>query len=144
MLVQILTFGSNWWARFGRDPGDRYRYTRHAAYFNSTGLRFGNKIRRHWIVPGLIRFNGVGDFNPNFPGRSVGAVFECADLKFASVETAFCFKEERPIPCCPTIFLPSSPTTDLARLTVRGPTGKQLLFCQSRSANRVRNKKQCC
>ncbi len=83
MLVQILNFGSNWWARLGSDPADRYRFTRHAAYFNSTGLRFGNKIRRHWIVPGLIRFNGVGDFNPQFPCRSVGAVFECTDLIFA-------------------------------------------------------------
>src|SRR5208337_2774241 len=83
MLVQILNFGSNWWARFGSDPADRHRFTRRAAYFNSTGLRFGNKIRRHWIVPGLIRFNGVGDFNPQFPCRSVGAVFECTDLIFA-------------------------------------------------------------
>ena len=46
MLVKILGFGSNWWARFGRDPQDRYRFTRHAAYFNSTGVRCGNKIRR--------------------------------------------------------------------------------------------------
>lgn len=83
MLVQILESGSNWWARFGCDPADRYRFTRHAAYFNSTGLRFGNKIRRHWIVPGVIRFNGVGDFNPQFPGCSVGVTFECADLIFA-------------------------------------------------------------
>jgi hypothetical protein len=83
MLVKILKFGSNWWARFGRDPQDRYGFTRHAAYFNSTGLYSGNKVRRHWIVPGLIRFNGVGDFNPQFPNRSVGVTFECADLEFA-------------------------------------------------------------
>jgi len=83
MLVKILGFGSSWWARFGRDPHDRYRYTRHAAYFNSAGLRCGNKVRRHWILPGLIRFNGVGDFNPQFPSRSVGETFECTDLAFA-------------------------------------------------------------
>jgi len=83
MLVQILNFGSNWWARFGSDPADRCRFGRRAAYFDSTGLRFGNKIRRHWIVPGLIRFNGVADFNPQFPYRFVGAVFECTDLIFA-------------------------------------------------------------
>jgi hypothetical protein len=83
MLVKILKFGSNWWARVGPDPHDRYRFTRHAAYFNSTGLRAGNKIRRRWIVPGLIRFNGVGGFNPQFPNRSVGVTFECADLAFA-------------------------------------------------------------
>lgn len=83
MLVKILRFGSNWWARVGRDPRDRYRFTRHAAYFNSTGLWAGNKVRHHWIVPGLIRFNGVGDFKPQFPNRSVGVTFECAEPAFA-------------------------------------------------------------
>jgi len=83
MLIKVLGFGSNWWARFGRDPQDRYRYTRHAAYFNSAGVRCGSKIRRHWIIPGLIRFNGVGDFNPQFPNRAVGKTFECTDLNFA-------------------------------------------------------------
>lgn len=82
MLVKILKFGSNWWARFGRDPQDRYRFTRHAAYFNSTGLCSGNKVRRYWIVPGLVRFNGVGGFNPHFPNRSVGVTFECTELLF--------------------------------------------------------------
>jgi hypothetical protein len=83
MLVKIMGFGSNWWARFGRDPLDRYRYSRHAAYFNSTSVRCGMKMRRHWIVPGLIRFNGVGDFNPQFPNRAIGKTFECTDLVFA-------------------------------------------------------------
>ena len=83
MSIKVLGFGSNWWARFGRDPLDRYRFTRHAAYFNSTGVQCGNKMRRHWVVPGLLRFNGVGDFNPQFPNRAVGKTFECADLVFA-------------------------------------------------------------
>jgi len=83
MLVKILEFGSNWWARFGRDPHDPYRYTKHAAYFNSTGLCCGNRVKRCWIIPGLIRFNGVGDFDPQFPIRSVGTTFECTDITFA-------------------------------------------------------------
>lgn len=80
MLVQVLNFGTNWWARFGRNRDDPHRFTRHAAYYNSTGVRCGNKVRRHWIAPGLIRFNGVGDFNPNFPDRALGRVFVCSDL----------------------------------------------------------------
>jgi hypothetical protein len=83
MPVKVISFGSNWWARFGRDIHDRYRFTRRAAYFNSTGLRSGSKVRRYWIVPGLLRFNGAGDFNPQFPDRAIGATFECADLTFA-------------------------------------------------------------
>src|SRR5262249_42650895 len=58
-------------------------YTRHAAYYNSAGVRCGQKIKRHWIVPGLVRFNGVGDFDPHFPGRTVGQIFGCSDLAFA-------------------------------------------------------------
>ncbi len=83
MLVKILQFGTSWWSKAGSNPADPYRYTRRAAYFNSTGVRCGKKVRHHWLVRGLIRFNGVGDFNPNFPGRSIGQTFECSELGFA-------------------------------------------------------------
>jgi hypothetical protein len=83
MRVKVLRFGSNWWSRFGRNPDDPFRFSRRAAYYNSTGLRCGSKMRRHWAIPGLIRFNGVGDFNPNFPSRSVGQTFLCTELTFA-------------------------------------------------------------
>ncbi len=83
MMVKVLEFGSNWWARFGRDCNDRYRFTKHAAYFNSSGLLCGSKMRRHWVVPGLVRFNGVSDFNPSYRLRSVGRIFHCSDLNYA-------------------------------------------------------------
>jgi hypothetical protein len=100
MSVKILGFGSSWWARFGCDPNDRYRYSRHAAYFNSAGIPCGNKIKRHWVLPGLIRFNGVGDFNPQFPGRSVGKTFECTDLAAACGGNRLVFVR-KPTACVP-------------------------------------------
>jgi hypothetical protein len=105
MLITVLEFGSNWWARFGRDPQDRYRYTRHAAYFNSAGVQCGSKIRRHWVVPGLIRFNGVGDFNPQFPSRSVGRTFECTDLTFALGGNRILFRKKVAQSGLPDFFL---------------------------------------
>ena len=105
MLVKILEFGSNWWARLGRDPQDRYRYTKHAAYFNSTGVRWGSKMRPYWVVPGLIRFNGVGDFNPQFPNRAVGQVFECTDLVFARGGNRVLFRRKVAPSCRPDYFL---------------------------------------
>src|SRR6266478_427794 len=105
MLVRILGFGSNWWARFGRDPQDRYRYTRHAAYFNSTGVKCGSKMRRHWVVPGLLRFNGVGDFNPQFPNRAVGRTFECSDLIFALGGNRILFRKNVAQSSLPDFFL---------------------------------------
>jgi hypothetical protein len=79
MLVTILDFGSNWWSRFDRDPTDRLRFTRHAAYFNSSGLRCGSKVRRYWIVPGLIRFNGALNVLAHGHTRCIGKIFECAE-----------------------------------------------------------------
>src|SRR5882672_4210356 len=105
MLVKILNFGTNWWARFGRDLGDRYRYTRHAAYYNSTGVRCGRQVRRHWVVPGLIRFNGVGDFNPHLPDRAIGSTFVCAGPNFACGGNRLLFKKKMPHSSTPECYL---------------------------------------
>src|SRR5260370_29015975 len=86
MLVKILQFGSTLWSKAGPDPEDPYRYTRHAAHYNSTGVHCGSrgqKVRHHWIVPGLVRFNGVGSFNPNFPTRAIGRIFSCDPMTSA-------------------------------------------------------------
>jgi hypothetical protein len=101
MSVKILGFGSNWWTRFGRDSNDACRYTRRTAYYNSAGVRCGQKIKRHWVVPGLIRFNGVGDFDPHFPGRAIGKTFDCSDLAFACGGNRILFVRRTPKPSIP-------------------------------------------
>ena len=79
MLVTIQSFGCNWWRRFGSNPEDRFRFSRHAAFYNSTGIRCGRKIRRHWVIPGLIRFNGARDFVSQDVDRYVGGTFRCTE-----------------------------------------------------------------
>jgi len=71
MLVKILEFGSNWWARFAVI---RTTVTVHetCGHFNSTGVRCGSKMRRYWIVPGLSGSTASEIFNPQFPNRAVG------------------------------------------------------------------------
>jgi hypothetical protein len=96
IAVKILEFGSNWWARFGRDDDDRHRFMRHAAYYNSAGIRCANRVRRYWVLPGLIRFNGVGEFNPHFPGRSIGETFWCANPGFANGGNRILFVRKAP------------------------------------------------
>lgn len=105
MLIRVLSFGSNWWARFGRYPEDRYRYTRHAAYFNSTGLCHGTKIKRHWIVPGLVRFNGASDFDPHSLNRLRGVVFECGNPTFALGGNRIWFRRRARVSAQPDCFL---------------------------------------
>ena len=105
MSVKILGFGSNWWARFGTDPGDHHRYTRRAAYYNSAGICCGKKTRRHWIIPGLIRFNGVGDFDQHFPSRAIGETFCCSDLAVAFGGNRILFVRRTPKPAIPDWYL---------------------------------------
>ena len=127
MLVKILEFGSNWWARFGRDPHDRYRYTRHAAYFNSTGVRCGSKMRRCWIVPGLIRFNGVGDFNPQFPNRAVGRCLNAPILSLPAAGIGCCFDGKPDDRAGPITSFWWYRATGSAPLASKLPTGNQSL-----------------
>lgn len=75
MIVQCLSFGSLWWIRPGSDPSDQLRYSARAAIFNTCGFRTGNRERRFWIVPGIIRWNAgalrnVGGWMPKFSGLS--------------------------------------------------------------------------
>ena len=77
MLVKVLSFGSNWWARGRRTPVEAM------AYYNSTGVRCGSKIRRHWVISGLLRFNAISNFNPARPERALGGVFLCSELAWA-------------------------------------------------------------
>ncbi len=105
MVVQVLSFGTNWWARFGRNINDPHRFTRHAAYYNSTGVCCGSKVRRHWIISGLIRFNGVGDFNPNLPDRAIGRTFVCSDLSQAFGGNRLLFQCRAPKSAAPDSYL---------------------------------------
>ena len=83
MMVKVLGLGTNWWTRHGRDDGDPRSIARNTAHYNSTGVRCGRKVRRHWIVPGLLRFNGVGNVDPGHPNRALGRTFVCSDLAHA-------------------------------------------------------------
>jgi hypothetical protein len=105
MLVRVLNFGSNWWARFGSDAADPDRLTRHAAYYNSTGIRCGSKVRRHWLVPGLLRFNGVSDFNAGRPKSLLGQTFDCSELAFAFGGNRLLFERKARADAVPDCYL---------------------------------------
>src|SRR5260370_28272797 len=105
VLVRVLNVGSNWGGPCGNAPRDPYRFTRHAAYYNSTGVRCGRKVSRHWIVPGLIRFNGVGHFNPHLPSRSLGRTFLCSDLEFRFGGNRLLFRSRIPKSTLPDWYL---------------------------------------
>ena len=124
MSVKILGFGSSWWTRFGLNPRDPHRYTRRAAYYNSAGIRCRTKTKRHWIVPGLIRFNGVGDFDPHFPSRAIGQTFWCSDLACACGGNRILFVRKAPKSTIPDHYLVVVSSGRFGIFDFDGPTWK--------------------
>jgi len=75
MHVAVRGFGSVWRRRVEESLSDPRRFQK-AAYFNTTGIVVNGRIVRHRKIAGHVRFNGAGGFNPNYPQRMIGKVFE--------------------------------------------------------------------
>lgn len=78
MRVRIISLGTNWWSARPLDVTDPFCFRRNVAWFNSAGLKYGNRLRLCWGYPGHVRFNRSSGFNPDSPAKVVGRVFECA------------------------------------------------------------------
>lgn len=79
MLVAVNGLGSIWTRRFGRDAESATRLGRDAAFYNTTGVRVGEKIRARSRVYGVARFNGSSGFPLHDPVRMLNRVFACAE-----------------------------------------------------------------
>src|SRR5574340_647601 len=79
MLVAVNGFGSIWTRRLGRDAGSATHYGRDAAFYNTTGVPVGEKIRARSRIDGFARFNGSSGFTPHDPARMLNRLFDCAE-----------------------------------------------------------------
>ncbi len=77
MRVAVNGFGSIWTRRFGKNPDSRTRFTRDAAFYNTTGVPVDGRIRARSRVYGVVRFNGGSGFTPHQPGQMLNCVFDC-------------------------------------------------------------------
>jgi hypothetical protein len=77
MVIRCLNFGSLWWLRPGEDTADPFRFSVHAAVFNTTGFISGCRERRLWHISGVVRINA----------GMHGQGQERRDFKFASYES---------------------------------------------------------
>ena len=102
MRIGVTGFGSVWRRRFGEDPDDPERFRR-TAYFNTTGILANGRIVRHRQIAGHARFNGAGGFNPYYPQRVLGSVFECDEPCVWNGQHKVFFErrvDPRPLPDC--------------------------------------------
>jgi len=120
MRVSVLGFGSVWRRRSGKDPGEPKRLAR-AAYYNTTGVAVEGKLRTRLRIAGHVRFNGVGGFNPNYPARMIGCVFECEEPCVWQGQNKILFKTLLPIEVEPDRYLVVVRVPDVGHLMVGEP-----------------------
>ena len=78
MLISVLGFGSIWTLRSVRKARAQERFdTRELAYYNTTGVEVGGKLRNRPRVYGVARFNGNSGFRPECWHRMLYKVFDC-------------------------------------------------------------------
>ena len=120
MRVCILGFGSVWRRRWANGSDDPSRFAR-AAYYDTTGVIVGGMLRTRPAVKGHVRFNGVGGFNPNDPGRMNGRVFECEEPCVWRGQNKILFKTLLPSKAEPERYLVVAREAEVGRLRVGEP-----------------------
>ena len=78
MYIRVVSFGTNWWAMNSHDTSDPYCFRRRTAWFNAAALMSGRRLHHSAIFPGQIRFNSKSGFDPEFPLRAIGKIFQCS------------------------------------------------------------------
>ena len=132
MRVAVLSFGSNWWARAESEVSRFARY-------NSSGIECGRKMRRHWIVPGIVRINGKSNFSHWPPQRMLGNSFRCSELSFACGGNRLLLVEKIADSGSPEFYLltissPLHGSLDLSSPTCR--SGSSIIFAASQLRER--------
>src|SRR5690349_11328340 len=75
MLVAVQSFGSIWTSR-GTSAQLDSSFVRREAYYNTTGVLAGNKMRSRSCIYGYVRLDECSGFNPRFAERSIRRVYE--------------------------------------------------------------------
>lgn len=104
MLVSVAGFGSLWRRRFDKNHDDSRRFAR-GVYYNTTGVHIAGAIRQRPKITGYARFHTCGGFDPHYPSRAIGRVFECTEPCVWKGDNKLLFQRVLPVPQEPDRFL---------------------------------------
>lgn len=117
MRVGVLGFGSVWRKRWAKGSDDPRRFVC-GVYYNTTGVVVNGKLRTRPRITGHARFNGVGGFNPNYPSRMIGRVFECEEPCVWRGQNKILFKSLLPSGAAPDLYLVVTRAAEVGRLRI--------------------------
>jgi hypothetical protein len=123
MLVAVQGLGSIWERRLAADQSNARRFAR-AAYYNTTGVVLNGRLRYRWRIGGKLRFHQAGGFNPNYPRRALGRVFECAKPELRDGWSQILFESVVRTPVRPDFYLFAVDTQTTGYVEIAAPSWK--------------------
>jgi hypothetical protein len=115
-----------------------------ASYFNTTGVIVNGRLVRRRKIAGHVRLDGVSGFNPNYPSRAIGRVFECAEPCVWNGQNKVLFRRLLHTAAKPDYFLVVTRSAEVGRLDLTAtdrpfdnplaPLGERVAIPQSRDS----------
>jgi len=105
MLVAVQSLGSIWTARAANTELDGTKSARRGAYYNTTGVLAGGKLRNRSCVYGYVRLDECSGFDLRFAGRIVYRVYESEGMSVWNGGNRLFLRRLAPAGTCPDVYL---------------------------------------
>ena len=112
MLVAVQSFGSIWTARRASTEVEGARSPRRIAYYNTTGVLAGNKVRSRSCVYGYVRLDECSGFHACFASRFIHRVYESKGVSVWNGRNKLFLRQLMPAGTRPDVYLFRIDATD--------------------------------
>jgi hypothetical protein len=112
MLVAVQSFGSIWTAKSAGADVDRTKAARRGAYYNTTGVLAGDKLRNRSCLYGYVRLDECSGFHPRFAERIVHRVYESEGVSIWNERSRLFLRQLMPAGARPDVHLFRIGTSD--------------------------------
>ena len=105
MLVAVQSFGSIWTERGVRTDCDGVNSSRRHAFYNTTGVMAGSKLRSRSCVYGHVRLDECSGFHPSSANRVIHRVYESEGVSVWSGRNKLFLQQLTPAGTRPDVYL---------------------------------------
>ena len=105
MLIAVQSFGSIWTARGACTDAGGANTARRGAYYNTTGVLAGDKLRNRSCIYGHVRVDGCSVFHPQFAGRLIHRVCESEGVTVRNGRNKLFLRQLAPEGTQPDVYL---------------------------------------
>jgi hypothetical protein len=105
MLVAVQSFGSIWTARSASPELDCAKSARRGAYYNTTGVLAGGKLRNRACLYGYVRLDGCSGFHPRLAERLMHRVYQSEGVSVWNGRNRLFLRQLRPAGTLPDAYL---------------------------------------